>query len=260
MVATKKSVPKYCLHKGSGQAYIKIKGKRFYLGLHGTAESKERYSRFIAELAAMPLEVSTIWKSANDLTITELIAVYWQHAESYYQKNGKPSHHLYSIKIALKRLKTLYGETPATDFSPRSLKAFRETIIEARCCRRYINKQVDLIRLMFKWAVSEELTSVAVFQALTTVTGLRKGRSNAKDNKPVGPVADAVVEATMPYLPPVISDMVKLQRRSGMRPGEICQLRPVPIDRGRVTTILNKAREPGRSLVLRLLRLETTSP
>jgi hypothetical protein len=99
MVATKKSVPKYCLHKGSGQAYVKIKGKRFYLGLHGTTESKERYSRFIAELASTPLEVSTIWKAANDLTITELIAVYWQYCEGYYQKNGRPSRHLHVIRV-----------------------------------------------------------------------------------------------------------------------------------------------------------------
>ncbi len=55
----------YCLHKGSGQAYVKIKGKRFYFGPHGAAESKGRYSRFIAEPAATPLDVSTIWKSVD---------------------------------------------------------------------------------------------------------------------------------------------------------------------------------------------------
>ncbi|MGD0654987.1 MAG: hypothetical protein ABSA16_11630 [Thermoguttaceae bacterium] len=216
MVSTKNSVPKYCLHKGSGQAYVKIKGKRFYLGLHGTTESKGRYFHFIAELAATPLEVSTIWKSANDLTITELIATYWQHAESYYQKNGCPSRHLHAIRVALKRLRTLYGDIPAADFSPRSLKTLRETIIEAGYCRRYVNKQIELIRQMFRWGASEELVPILVYQGLTTVVGLRMGRSAARETKPIGPVADDVVEATLPYLPPVINDMVRLQRLTGM--------------------------------------------
>jgi integrase len=223
-------VPKYCLHKPKGRAYMRVNGKVVYLGDYDSPESHEAYGRILAEMAVSPNKVPDPQAIAG-LTITELIALYWDHAQAYYQKDGKPSQYLHSIRIALKRLKTLYGDTLATEFSPRALKALRQIVIDAGCCRRYVNKQVDLIRLMFKWAVSEELIPVAVFQALTTVTGLRKGRSNAKDNKPVGPIADAVVEATIPYLPPVISDMVKLQRRSGMRPGEICQLRPVDLER-----------------------------
>jgi hypothetical protein len=54
MSSTTVSVPKYRHHKGSGQAFVQIKGRRHYLGVWDSPESKDRYSRFVAELAASP--------------------------------------------------------------------------------------------------------------------------------------------------------------------------------------------------------------
>src|SRR5690606_12856384 len=54
-----------------------------------------------------------------------------------------------------------------------------------------------------------------------------------KETAPVPPVDDAVVEATLPYLSPVVRDMVKLQRLTGARPGEICDIRGCDIDTSR---------------------------
>jgi hypothetical protein len=42
-------VPKYRKHKPTGQAVVTLGGKDHYLGRHGTAASKERYVRLIAE-------------------------------------------------------------------------------------------------------------------------------------------------------------------------------------------------------------------
>ena len=36
------------LHKGTGQAYVQLNGRRHYLGRHGP-EAKERYDRLIGE-------------------------------------------------------------------------------------------------------------------------------------------------------------------------------------------------------------------
>jgi integrase len=44
-------------------------------------------------------------------------------------------------------------------------------------------------------------------------------------------VADDVVDATLPHLPVVIADMVRVQRLLGCRPGEVCMMRPSDIDR-----------------------------
>jgi integrase len=70
-----------------------------------------------------------------------------------------------------------------------------------------------------------------VTHGLQSVTGLRSGRTTAPDRKPIGPVNDATVDATLPHLPQVVADMVRLQRLTGMRPGEVCIMRPGDLDR-----------------------------
>jgi hypothetical protein len=47
-------LPSYRLHKGSGQAFVQVQGRRHYLGKHGAAESHERYDRAIAEILTHP--------------------------------------------------------------------------------------------------------------------------------------------------------------------------------------------------------------
>lgn len=84
---------------------------------------------------------------------------------------------------------------------------------------------------VFKWAVGEELVPVTTYQALAAVPGLRKGRTSAPDHLPVGPIPESAVQATLPHLPPIVADMVLIQRLTGCRPGELVILRPCDIDR-----------------------------
>jgi len=90
---------------------------------------------------------------------------------------------------------------------------------------------VPIIPRMFKWAAADELVPGTVYHALRTVEGLRKGRTEAHETKPVLPVEDALVEATLPYLPAIVAAMVKLSAVDGCRPGEVCQVRPCDVDR-----------------------------
>jgi hypothetical protein len=39
------------------------------------------------------------------------------------------------------------------------------------------------------------------------------------------------VERTLPHLPPMVADMVRIQRFVGCRPAEVCLLRPADLDR-----------------------------
>ena len=55
MSSTTISVPKYRHHKGSGQAFVQVKGRRHYLGKWDSPQSKERYSALVAELAVSPI-------------------------------------------------------------------------------------------------------------------------------------------------------------------------------------------------------------
>jgi integrase len=85
---------------------------------------------------------------------------------------------------------------------------------------------------MFRWAASEQLLPASVYEALRTVEGLRRGRTEARETKKVRPVAPEHVEATLPHMPPVVREMVRFQRLTGSRPDEVCRLRPLDLDMG----------------------------
>jgi integrase len=229
-------LPKYRHHKGTGQAFAQIKGRRHYLGKWNTQASKERYAAFVAELAVSP-DVVVAQKAANSrlpaITVVELAAAYLDFAQGYYRKNGQITRSLDNIKRAIRLVKDLYGREPVAEFSPLRLLALQQNLATAGCTRSYVNKQVGAIKRMFKWGVSRELVPAQVHTALATVEGLRMGRTTAKEPKRVLPVEDEVVNATLPHLPVVVSDMVRFQQLTGARPGEVSQLRPVDVDRSR---------------------------
>jgi integrase len=80
--------------------------------------------------------------------------------------------------------------------------------------------------------VSEELAPPAVNQAVATVAGLQKGRTAAREKESVGPVDDAVVDATLPFLGRHVRGLVEFQKLTGCRPGEACAVRRCDIDTG----------------------------
>lgn len=83
---------------------------------------------------------------------------------------------------------------------------------------------------MWKRGAGEGLVPPAAFHALQVVTGLQQHRSEARETEPVGPVDDAVVEATIPFRSPAVAAMVRLQRATGMRPGEVVRVRWADVD------------------------------
>ena len=61
----------------------------------------------------------------------------------------------------------------------------------------------------------------AVYRRLVTVRALQRGRSEASERPPVRPVSDETLEKTLLELNAVVADMVRVQRLTGARPGEI---------------------------------------
>ena len=51
------------------------------------------------------------------------------------------------------------------------------------------------------------------------------------DGKISPPVDKLTVDRTVRHLPPVVADMVRFQRATGCRPGEVCAIRPADVDR-----------------------------
>ena len=231
--------PAYRLHKARKCAAVTIRGKTYYLGRYGSPESHEQYARLIAEwrLSASGTPSSTSPNRSADLTVTELMSSYWRFVTAHYVKDGRKSSEQAAIRAALRPLRELYGSTLAVDFGPLALKVVRANFIERRLSRGVINQNMGRIRRMFRWAVSEELLPASTHQALCAVQGLQRGRTTARETKPVPPVDDGTVDATIPHLPPIVQDMVRFQRLTGSRPGEVCILRPCDVDRSRETWV-----------------------
>ena len=215
-----KRKPSYLLHKTSGQARVRIDGKDHYLGLHNSPESIDRYNELVDEWLARQGDVS-----AFTLTVDHLALLYLKHADGYYLKDEKPTGEGDTIRLALRPLLELYGISRAREFGPRKLKDVRNAMIQAGWVRTSINAHVGRIRRMFKWAVAEELLPVDVYTTLSTVSGLRSGRSRAKEPKPVKPVPEAFVDAVRPHVSRQVWGMIQLQLLTGMRPGEVVLMR-----------------------------------
>jgi integrase len=211
---------------------VTIDGKNHYLGPYGSPESHEQYARLIAEWRSKARTGIPIHRPdpGNSPSLNELILAYWKHVKSYYVKNGSPTDERAGIRSALRFLRRQYGSSFAHNFGPLKLKAVREVMIEADLSRGVINQYVTRVRGMFRWAVENELIPVEVYQALLTVKGLAKGRSNARETEPVKPVPDEHVDATIPHLPRIVCAMVQLQRLTGCRPKDVCIVRPCDVD------------------------------
>src|SRR5262249_37735140 len=188
--------------------------------------------------------------------------------EGYYQKNGEPTKQLERVRLALKPVRELYGHTAVKDFGPRALKAVRERMVTMSCghckgtgklpkkrrtkkhaplperpctwcagqgtkgwTRGHINSAVGCIKRMIKWAVAEELVPATVYHGLQAVSGLKKGRTPARETQPVRPAPDQHVEVVLPLLLAPVQAMVEVQRLAGMRPGEVVLMRGCDIDR-----------------------------
>lgn len=172
----------------------------------------------------------------DDLRISELCKRYLVHCEEYYAASPL---NIDRVELYLAPLLKLYPFLPAVEFTPQKLKALRQTLMETdvhgepenRVTRRYLNEKVQGIRRMFRWAVSEGLLPVGVFQALATVEGLRKGFTTAPEGKKRKPITDEKLEAVRAYLPAPVMAALEVMSLSGARPSEILNLRPQDIDR-----------------------------
>lgn len=226
----KNTVPKYGLHKPTGQARVVLNGRTHYLGKHGTEESHQKYEQLISSWIAGNRQQPCTLGGYPDLTVNELLLAYLQFAKGYYVKNGRPTSEFQGIKLAVKSLQELYGLLPACEFSPLKLKAVRQKLISANMCRGVVNQNISRIKRIFRWGVENELVPSSVYHGLQAVRGLSKGRSEARETEPVRPVPDEHVDAIKSHVSRQVWAMVQLQRLTGMRPGEARLMRGCELD------------------------------
>ncbi len=261
----KHRIPSYRHHKATGQAVVVYQGHSHYLGKFGTPESRVAYDRVLGDIlarrvstASAPLPPPEVTPKAAasgpPLLVGELILRYWQFANNYYVKNGRPTGELHPLKSALRVLRRHCGGLPVTAIGPLVLRdlqqtmirepvtrrvkvtapdgtvAFETKVVRVGLARRTINKQIGRVKRVFRCAVAEELLPPGVYAALRAAPGLKKNRSAAREKGRVRPVAAGHVEAALERVPPTVAAMARVQWLCGCRPQEVVLMRAGDID------------------------------
>lgn len=251
MARPKTEVPQLRYHL-SGQAFVRIDDRNYYLGKHGSPESLARYAFLIAEYQRNGLSLPTSFdlKSLNPLVesltsgtaavsvsthqadepilVKHLAEAYRQWAKVRYAKNQGE---LQRAGCLCNELIKHYGEVQVEKFGPKSLKDQRSRWVASGKARVYCNRLTNYLIRIFKWGESEELVPPGKWQSLRTVEPLREFHTEAHENEPVQPVPIEHVRATLAELSPIVKAMVRVQLSTGMRPSEVFNLRPCDIDR-----------------------------
>jgi integrase len=215
-------------HKASGQGFVQLNGRTIYLGRYDLPQTRQKYHRLIAEWEASGRHLPV---SAGDFTIVELVEQFWEFTKRHYRNSdGSLSQEQDNYRLALRPLLDAYASVPVADFGPRGLKAVRELMIQKSWARTHVNRQLARVKFLFKWGCEEELVPPSVFHSLQAVSGLRRGRCEARETAPVRPVPEHVVRMIQPFVSKQIWAMVNVQLLTGCRPDEVVRLRPIDLD------------------------------
>lgn len=225
-------VPSYRLHKPTGQAIVVIKRKFYYLGKYGTEESKLKYEKIIGEyLLKGRAAPATPKPTDGQITVRQLLAMYLVHCETYYSRDGELTQEYDEHRYLAAKCDPLVGRIAVEEFTPAVLDALRTAWVDSGNSRKYNNQMSGRLVRAFKWGVAKELVPASTWLQLRAVEGLKRGRCGAPDKPQVRPVSDDLVDAALEHMPDDVADMIRLQKFTAMRPGEVWFLRPADVDR-----------------------------
>lgn len=220
----------------SGQARIKIKGRTYYLGTHGSKASIDEYERLRAETLSLPQQPRKAQPAK--LTVSELLAK-WLTADN---RDAKASQSKLTAR-AFVPVCRLFVNLLASEFRAPNLLQVQEALITsswmtpqefARCGhwnRRYINRAIKSIVNVFGWGESRGFVPMGTASHLLTVSPVRHTDRRSfvhPDRQPAD--YERQVKPILRFLSPVVRAILQVQYFAGMRPGEVLRMRRDEID------------------------------
>ena len=170
------------------------------------------------------------------LTVGELLARYLEHAKKTARPvRGKQDHPSIRFIKRAQEFLTPYRDWPARDFGPDELRDVQHAVVahrylrgktEKRYTRRGVNDTIKWIRTIWKWAMGRQFVTAEHVQGLAEVKPLRMGDTDAPDNRRRHRVTEDDFRKVIKVVPRVIADMLQLIWHTGMRPYEVCGMRP----------------------------------
>jgi len=226
-MATRRSsrIPTHRLHKASGQGYVRIDRRFHYTGKWGSKEADEKADQLIATYLANHRQLPEE-QPDDSILLEDLAAEYWErHVERAYVKHGAPTGEQRNIRSVLRKLLATNGDLPVQLFTPGKLIRHRDALIAKGLCHTSINKEIGIIKRMFRWAAEREIVDGSCSHAIQSVQPLRRGQAGVRVKPRVFPVPQEDIDAVLEVVPRQIAAMIELQLLTGMRPGEVVQMR-----------------------------------
>jgi integrase len=219
-------LPPLKIHKGKNLGYIRLNGKFHYLGAADSPDLQQKYRAWVASYILTGSPPVKSKEQGKGITVTEVC----QRFKAAHSKR-----HEYT-RYALDAMESTYGNLPASELSPKRVKALVAVLAKEtkhgkpRFTRYTLNAILSAVRLVLKWASSEELCPAAVWHAAQAVAGFKYGETGREQRK-IHAVPEEVVMDTLPHLKGVYAAAVQVIRFTGGRPSEILNLRKRDIDR-----------------------------
>lgn len=208
--------PKIHIHS-KGQAFVRWKGRTYYLGTHDSPELQERFARLQVDLLTGQMSTPKSAVAPN-ITVAELAARFLTASEtSKCRSPRETAEFVYAFAPMLR----LFATLSAAEFGAKHLRQVQSEMTRLKINARVTNRRIVRIRTAWRWAEVEELVPEGRWSTLRALRGVR-----------VKSVVRAAIH--LEQLRPILSklgqparDLVLVQYWSGMRP---CEARAMLIE------------------------------
>lgn len=199
-------------------------GSKFYkIGRKGDPDLQRKYVLFCNEYYTRPTPIK-----GEPVMMATLF-------RQYLEKRLPRLHQIdqYHVRRLLGFVAERYGMTPVTDFDSVAFRDVQDIVAKYGASRKkpwsftYCNKYMGYLRAILRWGVGRKLFSAANLLEIKAVEPIGQGdeQYDLSETTPRQDVPDWVVEKSLPYLTPMLADIVKLIRGACLRPSELCRMR-----------------------------------
>ncbi|MGN0832987.1 MAG: tyrosine-type recombinase/integrase [Kiritimatiellia bacterium] len=176
-------------------------------------------------------------------TVSDLCAAWDAHCRECYAGTSTATNAILDVRM----FRELFGNAAVSELTHADMLSLKDALIRSGVSRTTINLRLWRVKNMLAWALDEALITAQVKAELTQVRNVKRGRSAAPERRPVRPVDDATIAATVARMMPNTADMVQVHRLTGMRPCELCAMRWSLIDTTRVPWVYRVPSEANKN-------------
>lgn len=217
-----------------GVGTVRLSGVDHYVGAWPDPEGPppdavtEKYHELVARWIAHGRRPLPKEEDARPLLVKDLAARFVVAAEDEYPLGSKEPK---NYAVAMSPVVRLFGTLPAAEFRPRHLIEAQAEMVRLGWVRKSLNRSVNRVKRVWRWAAARELVPAATADALRSVEAVRKRHRGVTEGQPRRPATEAEVDAVCAELAAPAAAMLRLLWLTGMRPAEVRGMRESEVDR-----------------------------